>query len=134
MKWCSDVEKFKSLIMDVEIAYEIRMHRANWDKKYYKTPEECLNLLQEAETLITTDEKHKLSFKAIFLLRKFYELKGQVLILLKQPYEAYSALKDALYVSRKDVLENRLSVLFYTILGGLIGWYCVILPMLNKIF
>lgn len=134
MKWCSDIEKFKSLTMDVEIAYEIYTHKANWDKKYYKTPEECLKLLQEAEQLISTDTDVKLSFKAIFLLRKFYELKGRILLLLKQPYEACSALKDALYVSRKDVLENRLSVLFYTIIGVLIIWFCILLPILNKLF
>ena len=63
MKWCSDIEKFKSLITDVETAYEIHTHKANWDKKYYKTPEECLKLLEEAEQLISTDVDMELSFK-----------------------------------------------------------------------
>ena len=135
MKWCSDIEKFKSLITDVEIAYEIHTHAANWDKKYYKTPEECLELLKEAENLITLyDNYYKLSFNAIFLLRKFYELKGKILILLNKPYEAYSALKDALYICRKDVLENRLSILFWSIVGVLIIWYSILLPVLKKIF
>lgn len=134
MKWCSDVEKFKSLITDVEMAYEIRTYKANWGKKYYKTPEECLKLLQEAEKLISINIDAILSFKAIFLLRKFYELKGRILILLKQPYEACSALKDALYISRKDVLAKRLSVLFYIIIGALVIWYCILLPILNKLF
>ena len=132
MKWCSDIEKFRSLIIDVELAYD--SHIASLDKKYHKTPEECLELLKEAEKLILNYNKYNLSFDAIFTLRKFYELKGKTLMLLNQPHEAYFALKDALYICRKDFLENRLSILFYTIVGILIAWYWILLPVLKKVF
>ena len=83
---------------------------------------------------INSDSATKNNNPTAFTLRKFYELKGKTLLLLNQPYEAYSALKDALYICRKEILANRLSILFFIIVGVLIIWYSVLLPILEKLF
>ncbi len=130
VRWCEDLKKFNNLVIGVELANDIHSGVHNWGQKYYKTLEECLAELDEAESLLTCCNGI-LSISAIYKIRSFYELKSNILWKLKRSEEAYSYLLKALNVSTKDRLIDALSRVFYLVLLALIVWYIAFLPLFH---